>query len=78
MYANTKDPYTNNKPWITSDVKSRFNKKKRVFKVGYQPELRHLQRELKAMMEGGTEIAGKQLEGGLGWDENNHRLQEGE
>ena len=36
--------FSNNKPWITSNVKDLLNKKKRAFKEGDQAELKHVQK----------------------------------
>lgn len=40
--------FTNNKTWITSNVKDVLNKKMRAFKDGYQAELKSIQGDFKA------------------------------
>ena len=39
--------YPNNKPWVTSDLKTQLNEKKKAFRSGDQAELKRVQRELK-------------------------------
>lgn len=51
--------YANDKPWITSDLKALFNKKKRALRAGDEGELRAAQKELKVKLR---EQRGLQLE----------------
>ena len=39
--------YANNKPWVTPELKSLLNEKKRAFSSGDQEEMRRIQKELK-------------------------------
>ena len=50
MPARTVHCFSNNKPWITSDLKALLNKKKRAFGSGDRVEQRRVQHELREML----------------------------
>ena len=50
MPARTVQCFSNNKPWITSDLKALLNKKKRAFRSGDRQEQRRVQHELREML----------------------------
>ncbi|XP_049895913.1 uncharacterized protein LOC126387436 [Epinephelus moara] len=54
--------YANNKPWITSHIKSLLNQKKKAFKDGDQQELRRVQRELRVQLREAKEQYRRKLE----------------
>ncbi|KAK0154383.1 hypothetical protein N1851_003537 [Merluccius polli] len=47
MPARTVQCFSNNKPWITSDLKALLNKKKKAFRSGDREEQRRVQHELR-------------------------------
>ncbi|KAK0148991.1 RNA-directed DNA polymerase from mobile element jockey [Merluccius polli] len=61
--------FPNNKPWITSNVKSLLNRKKMAFREGNQAELRRVQGELKVRLKEAKEDYRKKVEQKL--QENN-------
>lgn len=63
--------FPNNKPWITSNVKTLLNRKKRAFREGNQAELRRVQGELKVRLKEAKEEYRKKVEQKL--QENNMR-----
>ena len=60
MPARTVHCSSNNKPWITSDLKALLNKKKRAFRSGDRQEQRRVQHELREMLRTCQEEAGLQ------------------
>ncbi|KAK0147905.1 hypothetical protein N1851_012366 [Merluccius polli] len=50
MPARTVHCFSNNKPWITSDLKALLNKKKKAFRSGDSEEQRRVQHELREML----------------------------
>ena len=45
--------FSNNKPWITPDIKALLKEKKRAFKSGNKEELKNVQRELRRKIQEG-------------------------
>ena len=54
--------FSNNKPWITSDVKALLNRKKMPFREGDQAKLRHVQGELKVKLREAKEEYRRKVE----------------
>ncbi len=54
--------YPNNKPWVTSDLKTLFNEKKRAYRSGDRAELKRVQRELKQRLKESKVSYGRALE----------------
>lgn len=51
--------YVNNKPWITSNLKTLLNEKKRAFRMGDRNKIRDIQRKLKVEMQEGKNAYGR-------------------
>ena len=54
--------FSNNKPWITSDIKALLKEKKRAFLSGNREELKTVQRELRRRIREGKNIYRKKME----------------
>lgn len=48
--------FSNNKPWITPDIKALLKKEKRAFKSGEKEELKSVQRELRRVIREGNNL----------------------
>ena len=69
--AKTVNCFPNNKPWITSDLKTLLNKKKEAFKSGDKSLLKSIQHELRDKLRRGRDSYRKKLEAKL--QQNNSR-----
>ncbi|KAK0145761.1 RNA-directed DNA polymerase from mobile element jockey [Merluccius polli] len=54
--------FPNNKPWVTSEIKTLLNEKKRVFRLGDKEELRRVQKELRQKIRKGKDNYRRKLE----------------
>ncbi|MBN3311637.1 MROH1 protein, partial [Atractosteus spatula] len=54
--------FSNNKPWITSDLKALLNDKKRAFRRGDKEEVKRVQRELKQKLRESKDAYRKKIE----------------
>lgn len=63
--------FSNNKPWVTPEIKALLNEKKRVFRSGDKEELRRVQKELRQRIRKGKDSYRRKLEEQL--EQNNAR-----
>nr|XP_054594642.1 RNA-directed DNA polymerase from mobile element jockey isoform X1 [Nothobranchius furzeri] len=57
--------FSNNKPWITPEIKEAFKQKKRAFKLRDTEELKRVQRELRRLIRNGKDIYRQRMENQL-------------
>ncbi|KAK0141851.1 hypothetical protein N1851_020482 [Merluccius polli] len=65
MPARTVHCFSNNKPWITSDLKALLNKRKKAFRSGDREEQRRVQHKLREMLRTCKDNYSRKLEAKL-------------